>query len=117
MTTTGTYEIRLSARYALDHLEASTIPGTFVDRNGRGILIRFSLGELHELWSRVDYHADPTFARELADAGMSDLHRSAKTALGQIKRAGLLEVAKSHEAAEAYSIEWRAAMGLPATTA
>lgn len=103
---TTTYEIRLSARYALDHLETSSLPGTFINANGRGILIRFTLGELHELWSRADYYADPNFARELAESGMSDLHRSAIKVCEQLKRAGLWDVAKSDEAAKAYSAEW-----------
>ena len=108
--TTETYEIRLSSRYALDHLDTSTIPGTHVDSNGRGELMRFTLGELHELWSRADYYADPHYGRELAESGYADLHRSAKKVIEQIDRAGLTEVARSPESAEAYKREWDAAM-------
>jgi hypothetical protein len=110
------YEIRLSARYAMDHLETSTIPGTFVDSNGRGILIRFTLGELHELHSRATHVADPHYGRELTESGFADLHRSAKTVVQQIERAGLTKVAQSSEASKAYSAEWRAAMGYTTTT-
>jgi hypothetical protein len=108
--TTETYTIRLSARYALDHLETSTIPGTFVSSNGRGVEIRFTLGELHELWSRADHYADPHYGRELTESGYADLHRSAVKVCEQIDRAGLSSIARSAEAREAYSAEWDAAM-------
>jgi len=105
-----TYTIRLSARYALDHLETSSLPGTFVGSNGRGVEITFTLGELHELWSRADYYADPHYGRELAESGYADLHRSAVKVCQQIERAGLRDVAVSAESREAYYIEFDAAM-------
>jgi hypothetical protein len=107
---TDTYELRLSSRYAFDHLETSTISGTFVNSNGRGVLIRFTLGELHELWSRADYYADPHYGRELADSGYADLHRSAKKVIEQIDRAGLTQVAQSPEADKEYKRQWDEAM-------
>jgi hypothetical protein len=105
---TSTYEIRLSARYADDHLETSSLPGTFVSANGRGLLIRFTLGELHELYSRADYYTDRHYGRELAESGFADLHRSAIKVVEQIKRADLWELARSDEARAAYNAEWDA---------
>jgi hypothetical protein len=105
-----TYEIRISKRYGFEHLETSTLPGTYVDANGRGVLIRFTLGELHELRDRADYYADPMFRRELADSGLDDLHRSAIKVCEQIKRAGLWETANSVEARAAYEVEYAAEM-------
>jgi hypothetical protein len=103
-----THEIRLSARYAQEHLDTSSLPGTFVSANGRGLLIRFTHGELHELRSRADYYSDPHYGRELAESGFADLHRSAIKVCEQIKRAGLWEIANSHESREAYEAEWDA---------
>ena len=108
--TTPTFEVRLSSRYALDHLETSTLPGTHVDSNGRGELIRFTLGELHELQSRADYYADPHYGRELTESGYADLHRSAKKVVDQLKKAGLWDVALTPEARDAYRVEWDAEM-------
>ena len=107
---TETFEIRLSSRYALDHLDTSTIPGTHVSSNGRGELMRFTLGELHELWSRADHYADPYYGRELRESGYADLHRSAIKVIEQLDRAGLIETATSDAAKQAYSIEYRAEM-------
>lgn len=100
------FEIRISKRYGYEHLETSSLPGTFVDSNGRGVLLRLTLGELHELRSRADYYADPNFRDELAESDLLDLHRSAIKVVEQIKRAGLWELAGSPESGAAYSVEW-----------
>jgi hypothetical protein len=100
---TEPFEIRLSRTYALEHLDTSSLPGTMIDINGRGVLIRFTLGELHELRSRADYYADADFATE---HGMRDLYRSAVKVVEQIKRAGLWELARSAESSAAYDVEW-----------
>jgi hypothetical protein len=113
MTTDQSYVVRISARYADDHQETSTLPGTELGRNGRGVELELTIGQLVELVSRADYYADPHYGRELADSGYADLHRSAKKACEQIRRAGLWELARSKEANDAYSREWDAAMSAP----
>lgn len=108
--TAATYVLRISVRYAQDHVECSTLPGTVLGVNGRGMELELTLGELHELWSRADYYADPSYKRELWESGNHDLHRSAIKVCEQIERAGLRSVARSPEASAAYSVEWHAAM-------
>ena len=96
-----TYQIRLSGRFTQEHTETSSMPGTFINANGHGMLMEFTLGELHELWSRADNYADPYYARDLAESGLSDLHRSAVKVLDQLRRADLLTLAKSQQARDA----------------
>jgi hypothetical protein len=104
-----TYVVRISARYAFDHIETSSMPGTYVGENGRGVELELTLGELYELRSRADYYADPNFRRELAESGLEDIYRSAVKVCEQLRRAGLWELARSKEASAAYDAEWTAA--------
>jgi hypothetical protein len=104
-----TYVLRVSARYGREHLDTSTLPGTELGANGRGIELGLTLGELNELRSRAEIFADPDLARE---SGEVELCRSAQKVLEQIRRAGLWEVAGSREADAAYSVEFAAAMEL-----
>lgn len=109
---------KLSARYIDDHQETSTLPGLEIGRNGRGVELAMTLGQLCELASRADYYADPHYGRELADSGYADLHRSAKKVVEQLKRntygqVTLWDLAHTPEAKAAYSIEWDIAMTLP----
>lgn len=106
-----TYTVRISARYAHDHLEVSSLPGTYVGENGRGVEIRLTLGELRELATRADHYADPYYGRELAQSGYADLHRSAIKVCEQLRRAGLWGIAYSPEAKQAYSQQWDATFG------
>ena len=106
--TAPTYVLRISARYGREHLDTSSLPGTELGENGRGIELELTLGELHELRSRADYYADPHYGRELADSGFADLHRSAIKVCEQLKRAGLWELACSPESRAAYEVEWDA---------
>lgn len=100
--TTPTYEIRLSSRFTFEHSETSRLPGEVVDWNRRGMLMRLTLAELHELWSRADNYADPYYGRDLVESGLADLHRSAKKVIEQLGRADLLKLAQSREARDAY---------------
>lgn len=101
-----TFQIRISTRYADDHLECSSLPGTEIRRTNAGVTLELTLGELAELASRADYHADPHFARELAESGLADLHRSAKKVVEQLVAADLWTIAMSKPAREAYGLEW-----------
>jgi len=101
-----TYTVRISAEYAEDHLEVSSLPGRFVEANGRGVEIMLTLGELHELVTRADYYADPFYGRELIESGRGSLHSSAQKACEQIERQGLWDIGWSDDARRAYSEQW-----------
>lgn len=108
-----TYQIRISTRYADDHLETSSLPGTEIRRTKAGVTLELTLGELAELASRAGHLADPHYGRELADSGLADLHRSAKKVVEQLKRETygpitLWELAHAKGALEAYDREWDA---------
>jgi hypothetical protein len=103
-----THEIRISQRYALEHLEASSLPGTFLGMNGRGVLVQLTPGELHELRSRAQHYADREYATDPDFRDLRDLHRSAVKVCEQLKRAGLWDEANTRECIEAYHVEWQA---------
>jgi hypothetical protein len=102
----NSYIVRISTEYATDHLDISSLPGTLVGQNGRGVEIMFTLGELHELVTRADYYADPSYRDELAESGRLSLHMSARKTLDQVKRAGLWDTGWSAEARQAYKEQW-----------
>lgn len=100
---------RLSARFVDDHRNRSELPGAEAARNGQGVTLTLTLGELHDLASDADHYADEAYGRELRDGGMHDLHRSACKVVEQLQRAGLWELAWSDEAAATYHVEAAAA--------
>ncbi len=104
-----TYQIRVSAVYADDHQECTSLPATVVRRTAHGVTLLCTLGQLVELISRAEHYADRDHGRELAESGYYDLHRSAIKACEQIKKAGLWHHMKSAEGKAAYRTEWDAA--------